>query len=88
MTHIDPKHIPQQAFDWYDEYAHGDMDRRTFMSRLASLSGLVTGFDDVAVVGQPIQQGGGHLGVAEHARPFGEAQVGGDHHAGVFVQLG
>jgi carboxymethylenebutenolidase len=30
--------IPQQAFDWYDEYAHGDIDRRTFLSRLASLS--------------------------------------------------
>lgn len=38
MSHIDPKQIPQQAFDWYDEYAHGDMDRRTFMSRLATLS--------------------------------------------------
>ncbi len=33
--------IPQQAFDWYDEYAHGDIDRRTFLSRLGSLS--VTG---------------------------------------------
>ncbi len=31
--------IPQQAFDWYDEYAHGDIDRRTFMSRLATLAG-------------------------------------------------
>lgn len=31
-------HIPQQAFDWYDEYAHGDINRRTFLSRLASLS--------------------------------------------------
>jgi len=31
--------IPQEAFDWYDEYAHGDIDRRTFMSRLATLSG-------------------------------------------------
>jgi carboxymethylenebutenolidase len=30
--------IPQQAFDWYDEYAHGDINRRTFMTRLASLS--------------------------------------------------
>ncbi|MFT5312093.1 MAG: carboxymethylenebutenolidase [Paraglaciecola sp.] len=30
--------IPQQAFDWYDEYAHGDINRRTFLSRLASLS--------------------------------------------------
>jgi carboxymethylenebutenolidase len=31
--------IPQQAFDWYDDYAHGDIDRRTFMARLATLAG-------------------------------------------------
>ncbi len=30
--------IPQEAFDWYDEYAHGDIDRRTFMARLATLA--------------------------------------------------
>ncbi|WP_127554940.1 dienelactone hydrolase family protein [Saccharospirillum alexandrii] len=30
--------IPQQAFEWYDEYAHGLIDRRTFMNRLMSLS--------------------------------------------------
>lgn len=30
--------IPQEAFDWYDEYAHGLIDRRTFLDRLASLS--------------------------------------------------
>ena len=30
--------IPQEAFDWYDEYAHGLIDRRTFMSRLAGLT--------------------------------------------------
>ncbi len=29
--------IPQEAFDWYDEYAHGDIDRRTFLQRLATL---------------------------------------------------
>lgn len=29
--------IPQEAFDWYDEYAHGDIDRRTFLSRLAAI---------------------------------------------------
>ncbi|MBU2877497.1 dienelactone hydrolase family protein [Aliiglaciecola lipolytica] len=33
--------IPQQAFDWYDEYAHGDIDRRTFLTRISSLA--VTG---------------------------------------------
>lgn len=36
--------IPQCAFDWYDEYAHGDISRRTFISRLSSLAltGLAT----------------------------------------------
>ncbi len=29
--------IPQEAFDWYDEYAHGDIDRRTFLKRLTTL---------------------------------------------------
>jgi carboxymethylenebutenolidase len=32
--------IPQEAFNWYDEYAHGLIDRRTFMSRLAALTAL------------------------------------------------
>lgn len=32
--------IPQEAFDWYDEYAHGLIDRREFMSRLGGLVAL------------------------------------------------
>jgi hypothetical protein len=45
MSHILPEKIPQQAFDWYDDYAHGDIERRTFLSRLGSLSvaGLTLG---------------------------------------------
>lgn len=39
MSANDPLKIPQEAFDWYDEYAHGDIDRRTFMTRLATLAG-------------------------------------------------
>ncbi|MCG6888470.1 MAG: dienelactone hydrolase family protein [Gammaproteobacteria bacterium] len=39
MTEHHTIEIPQQAFDWYDEYAHGDIDRRTFLSRLATLAG-------------------------------------------------
>jgi len=34
------EHIPQEAFDWYDEYAHGLMDRRTFMKKLGGLAAL------------------------------------------------
>ena len=47
---------------------------------------FVAGFDDVAVVGEAIEQRGGHLGVAEHARPFAEGEVGGDDDRGLLVE--
>lgn len=34
------KNIPEEAFDWYDEYAHGGMDRREFMKKLGGLVAL------------------------------------------------
>ncbi|HCV05064.1 MAG TPA: dienelactone hydrolase, partial [Pseudoalteromonas sp.] len=40
MTEQRHNHIPQEAFDWYDEYAHGLMDRRTFMKKLGGLAAL------------------------------------------------
>ncbi len=38
MENKQPISIPQEAFDWYDEYAHGDIDRRTFLARLGTLT--------------------------------------------------
>jgi hypothetical protein len=38
---------------------------------------------DVGVVGQAVEQRGRHLGVAEHARPFAERQVGRHDHRGL-----
>ncbi|MBQ4833219.1 dienelactone hydrolase family protein [Pseudoalteromonas sp. MMG010] len=40
MTKPQSEHIPQEAFDWYDEYAHGLMDRRTFMKKLGGLAAI------------------------------------------------
>ena len=48
---------------------------------------IVAGFDDVAVMGQTVEQRRRHLGVAEDVAPFREAQIGGDQQAGGFVQL-
>lgn len=48
---------------------------------------VVSGFEDVAVVGKPVEQRGGHLGVAEHAGPFTEAEVGGDNDTGALVEF-
>jgi hypothetical protein len=39
---------------------------------------VVSGLDDIAVVGQAIEQRGRHLGITEDARPFTEGEVGGD----------
>ena len=39
---------------------------------------VVACLHDVAVVREAVEQGGRHLRVAEHRRPFGEVQVGGD----------
>jgi carboxymethylenebutenolidase len=38
QTEAQGRPIPQEAFDWYDEYAHGLIDRRTFLSRLSGLA--------------------------------------------------
>jgi carboxymethylenebutenolidase len=37
LIQLKPEQIPQQAFDWYDEYAHGDIHRRTFITSLGNL---------------------------------------------------
>src|SRR3546814_4442115 len=37
-------------------------------------------------MGEPIEQRGRHLGVAEHGRPFAEREVGGDDDRGVLVK--
>lgn len=36
-NHQATRPIPSEAFDWYDEYAHGMIDRREFLTRLATL---------------------------------------------------
>lgn len=38
VTETSSHPIPQEAFDWYDEYAHGIIDRRTFLDRLRSIT--------------------------------------------------
>jgi hypothetical protein len=47
---------------------------------------VVAGLDDVAVVGQTIEQRGRHLGITEDARPFTEGEVGSDDDRGALVE--
>lgn len=48
---------------------------------------LVVGLDDMVVMRQPVEEGRRHIGVAEHAGPFTERQVGRGHGAGAFILL-
>ena len=48
--------------------------------------GLVAGFDDLAVVGEAIEECGRHLGIAEDCRPFTKGEVGGDDDRGALVE--
>ena len=43
---------------------------------------VIAGLDDIAMVGQAIEQRGGHRGIAEHVGPFAEGEVGGDNDRG------
>ena len=47
---------------------------------------VVTGLDDVAVMSQTVEQRGRHLGIAEHARPLAECQIGGDEDGGALIK--
>ena len=51
-SNLDEPQIPQEAFDWYDEYAHGFIDRRTFLARLGKLgvAGLTMGMVSSALM--------------------------------------
>ena len=48
---------------------------------------IVAGLQDVAAVGEPVEERGGHLGISEDRRPPTETETGGDDDAGLLVQL-
>ena len=54
---------------------------------LGEAVGCVARLDDAAVVGYPIEQRGGHLGIAEDRYPFAELEIGRDDDAGCFIEF-
>ena len=47
---------------------------------------LVAGLDDFAMVGEPVEQRGRHLGVAEHDGPYSQGKIGGDDDGSALVE--
>lgn len=48
---------------------------------------IVARLDDIAVVGDAVEQRRGHLGIAEDGGPLAEREVRGDDDAGAFIKL-
>lgn len=48
---------------------------------------VIAGFDHIPLVGQPIEQCGGHLGSTKYAAPLTEAEVGGDYRRDALIEL-
>src|SRR5438309_11938359 len=48
---------------------------------------FIPSFNNVAMVGETIEECGCHLGVAEDARPFAKGQIGGDDDRGALIEL-
>ena len=49
--------------------------------------GVISGFENVTVVSDAVEERGGHLGIAEDRDPFGEAEIGCNDEGCVFVEL-
>src|SRR5277367_6988219 len=68
--------------------------RRILLSRFGGVrravletEAVVSGFENVAAMGETVEQRGRHLGVAEHGGPLAEAEIGRDDDAGALVEL-
>jgi phospholipase/lecithinase/hemolysin len=48
---------------------------------------VVSGFQDMAVMGESIEESCGHLGVAEHVSPFAKAEIGRHGDTGALLEL-
>jgi len=46
-----------------------------FLGSIFEAPAFVSGLDDIAMMSEPIEHGGRHLGVTEHLRPIGEGEV-------------
>jgi hypothetical protein len=57
------------------------------MFALFKAKGIVTSFEDVAMMGNAVKQGSGHFGVAKDLHPFCKGEIGRHNQRGCFVEF-
>ena len=75
--------------DWSAERLQAAKDAGALIdpSEVADAPAFVVGYDDVALLGQPIERCRRYLGIAKHVEPSGKGQVGGDGHRRALLEL-
>lgn len=63
------------------------MEREWRLTAAFEAPAVIAGLDDIALVGNAVEQAGGHLGIAEHGKPLAEGEVARDDDGGAFVKL-
>ena len=58
-----------------------------YRSAVSEAERFIARLNDMAVMRQPVQKRGRHLGVAKYARPLGKGLVRCNHHARMLVEL-
>jgi hypothetical protein len=85
---VHPAHPPHSSNAYAAHLITGTnqkAQRQVLAARLKAPA-VVAGLDDVTVMGQPVEQRGRHLGIAEHARPFSECKISGDDDGGALIE--
>src|SRR5260370_42446971 len=59
----------------------------SFRRAILETEAVFSGFENVAAVGETVEQRGRHLGVAEHGGPLAEAEISRDDDAGALVEF-
>ena len=58
-----------------------------FRRAVLEAEAVVSGFEDMAAVGETIEESRCHLRIAEYGCPFAEAEIGRDNDAGALIEL-
>ena len=73
------------------QWQWGESDKPVFLAIVETLpeaEGLADQFNNVGVMRQAIEEGGGKAVIPKELRPVGELEIGGNDHGGPFIEFG
>jgi len=82
----EPQHC-QSALKSIQETASKNTQGSGGLFSLFEAVGVIPGFENIAVVGETVEERRGHFGVPQNLYPFAKAEVRGDDQRGFFIEM-